>query len=193
LTQRSREYKIYSIGFVCLNQYISQQDCCKGVFMNKYRFFTVLLVTAMAFGLAFTSCSDGSGSSPKTITITGITDPPFPGVAEHPSTVEFNIFTFLDTFEWVAGAWDDINSTNKFAFNDTIIFPLFGENGPWTGSGSFLLRIQFNYDNGGWVAWWYTNGKELGLPDGWSPADLGAALPKYKITSANTTIPFSKF
>jgi len=165
--------------------------------MNKYRFFTVLLVTALAFGLVFTSCSDGSGNNPKTITITGITDPPFPGVPEHPSTVEFILVTNIGIgYLPVAWAWDDINSTNKFTFNDKITFPLFGENGPWTGSGSFCLRMQFNYDSGGWVAGWYSDGKtdaELGLQGNYGPADMDAVYPRYKITSANTTIPFSKF
>jgi len=101
-----------------------------------------------------------------------------------------------DGFVFICSAWDDVNSTNKFSFNDTITFPLFDDNGPWTGSGSFCLRIQFNDGKGGWAAWWYTDGKteaELGLSSDRSPEDLAAALPKHKITSANTIIPFSKF
>ena len=166
--------------------------------MNKYRFFTVVLVTTLAFGLTFTSCGDGSGNNtPKTITITGIRGDVIPWITGFPDTVEFSIFTSSpDGFVFLSRGWDDINSSNKFSYNDTITFPLFDDNGPWTGSGSFCLRIQFNDGKEGWISYWYTNGKkfdELGLPSNWSPADLAVALPRYKITSSTTTIPFSKF
>jgi len=134
--------------------------------------------------LFFTGCdngttSGGNNTDPKTITITGITDK-------------------TGNAQIIVGSWsgtDEILNASAVGsvFNNSVTFLLLDPNGnPWTGSGSFYLRINFS-DGSGHI---YVNGKtgdQLGITSSDSKAERFAKLPKYNISSVTSIIAFSQF
>jgi len=64
----------------------------------------------------------------------------------------------------------------------------FGTDNPWTGSGPYYIYIQLEPGYNGF----YTDGQSLSDLGITSESDKNK-LPKYNISSANSTIPFSKF
>jgi hypothetical protein len=136
--------------------------------------FTFVAVFLFVMIACDNGSTGGGNTDPKTISITGITG-----------------ITGLVSIE--------LNSKNDFNYSDakgtgtisdgSVMFELFTtiETAPWTGSGSFFLRLG-NMDG----VFIFTGGKtftELGIT---SEADI-AKLPKYSITSTKSTIPFSQF
>jgi hypothetical protein len=149
--------------------------------VKKFRVFWVTLVCLLALGLAFTSCGDLGGESnggdgiAKTIIITG-----FVGKAG----------SLIDIY----GSTSD--GTTVFAGHEKVsgssaVIPLVDIfHKPWTGTGSYCLEINMSG-----YRYYYTNGKslvELGIDVSGPDSDYDK-LPKYNISSANSTIDFSLF
>jgi hypothetical protein len=152
-------------------------------------FGIVTIVVAIGFSMA--ACDDGSGGpgggggsgAAKTITITGLT-----GMG---GSVEI----------WVENESYTVAHGKGTISNNSVTFTMYsGISGdsPWTGSGSYYLYLT-------WVdgpffgknIYFYSEGQtngQRGIDDSSfvRTSDL-RKLPKYNISSASSTIPFSKF
>jgi hypothetical protein len=135
-----------------------------------------MLAIALVLGMTVVSCDDGGGAA-KSITITGITG----------KTGEAMIMvgSSMDEAGMAAMGFGEISG-------GSVTFDLMNEQfKPFTGSGSYFLYLEF--EDGGYV---YTNGKtfdELGLNINSSEDEIYAKLPKYNISSENSSIAFNKF
>jgi hypothetical protein len=141
------------------------------------------IVMVVLFGsMAMLGCDNGTtgpgNTDPKTIIITGING--------HTGTGSIGITEpNLDDYAFATGT----------VSNNSIEFSLKYEDGDdWTGSGLYYILLEFSDDNGyGYI---YTDGKSLsslGLSSNSTEAQARAKIPKYNITSATSTIDFSKF
>jgi len=145
------------------------------------KFLFVMLAVVLVFGMM--ACSDsGDGTTPKqtgnakSITITGL--------VEKSGDIYFGILpSSTDGTYSAAGIGTISGNSAKIDLLDVNT----GE--PWTGSGSYYLAFSLEDES----TYIYTDGKtfaQLGITD----LDEDAhKLPKYNISSDNSTIPFSKF
>jgi hypothetical protein len=153
--------------------------------MKKGKILLGILVIALVFGMTVVGC-DGGGDDPKSITITGITS---------------NNFNFVSI--GIASGFDNSGEPTIIAvgFDDdynggsTVTLDLFTTNNgkKWTDSGSFYLGLLFE-DTGSQDGeiFFYSEGKKFSQLQILSGADFNN-LPKYKISSKNSSIAFSQF
>jgi len=153
---------------------------------NPTGFLGELLIAVMKNGgvdrltrMGTSPSSGNSSSSAKKITITGITS----------LTGLVNIFLCSSdvNIEDVWGQGSISNNSVTFSLRDT------NEEKLWTGSGSYVLYLDFDNTN---KVYFYTNGKtfaQLGISLGLSSDEVWSKLPKYNISSTMSTIPFSQF
>jgi hypothetical protein len=153
-----------------------------------------ILILVLVFGMMLVSCGDGDGDGStsgdggaKSITITGII-----GIPGNPDMVYF-------------GVWKnhDINKGGLVAegegriSNNSVTFSLFKGDDPFTGSGSYVLIPEFWSEGfSDEIPYVYTNGQTLvalGITASDNESSFFAKLPRYSISSATSTIPFSKF
>jgi hypothetical protein len=155
--------------------------------MLKKRFLLGMVILALVFGLTVFGCGggDGGGESSngngKTITITGIT-----GGAGEAFLEGHSSYLVDDIWVWAEGRIS----------GSSVTFSLLNEDdAPFTGSGSFYLGIEL--DNNDYSdEFVYTNGKtmaELGLSSSSSEDEFLSKIPKYNISSANSTIAVNQF
>lgn len=126
------------------------------------------------------STSGNSNVSAKSITITGL---PFKsGTVSDIGIYDVN----TETFFCLAEAEENIS-------NNSVTFTLIDEDGnPFTKSGSYSISLGIENDD----IYFYTNGKtlsELGINKISDSLEVFTKLPKYNISSAKSTIPFSQF
>jgi hypothetical protein len=94
-----------------------------------------------------------------------------------------------------------VKSMERNISNNSVTFSLLAypeyEGNPWTGSGSYFLELLGGTNTGDGFTGYYTDGKsyvELGMKDyPTSHMIYYDKLPRYNITSASSTIPYSKF
>jgi hypothetical protein len=140
----------------------------------KKNFLLGILVIALVFGMTVIGCDTGGNTDPKSITITGIPQ----------GTTDADIYImkgFSSQSDLVAGGPGVISGTSV---TFTLLTPSFKS---WTGNGSYYINVDLDDDE-----YYYTNGKtfaELGIN---GPEDAHK-LPKFNISSANSTIDLSKF
>ena len=159
--------------------------------MKKKRIFMVgLLVMILAFGMTVMGCGGdsgddegggGGGGSGKMITIEGITG----------KTGNAMIFISYDLWEESVAVGQKSISNNSAAIRllkyDSLTF--------WNGSGSYCILLHFEQDDAH-TYYIYTNGQTftgLGITSSSSEANIKSRIPKYTISSAASTIAFSKF
>jgi hypothetical protein len=149
--------------------------------MANKRFCLGMLVMVLAFGMSVVGCDDSldENDGGKSITVTGITG--------KTGDAMIMAFSSMDENGIVAMGMGKISS-------GSVSFSLIKDErmNPFTGSGSYFLMLQFDVDDSQYV---YSNGKtwaELGIT-GSSEDEVFSKLPKYNISSATSTIPFSKF
>jgi hypothetical protein len=145
--------------------------------------FSIFLAILLAFGLAFTSCDNGNtgNTGPKTIVITGL-----------PAGVFERAYINLSN-DGSGGA----NGEESIYSDDSIAIPLLdpwgGPSTPFTGSGSYRVELILITSANTYYHYVYTNGKTLAQL-GINSDDIDFdKLPKYKIISEVSIIPFSKF
>jgi hypothetical protein len=156
----------------------------EGTMKNKKNWLG-LLVMVLVFGMTVVGCGDGdddksTNGDAKTITITGIIG--------KTGRVALGVFSNIDKrYGVVAEAQSNVsnNSANFFLVDE--------HDNPFTGSGSYILLLNFWSDDSASV---YTNSQtliSLGLSKDSNDAEIDNKLPRYNITSATSTIDFGKF
>jgi hypothetical protein len=154
--------------------------------MTKKSSFVGTLVMALVFGITVVGCDDGSTSytantDPKAITITGLTG--------RSGNVEIILGDIVNNDDVVIARGQGIISDN------TVTVPLKNKDSDidWTGTGSYIIQLEFVVTDD---TWFYTNGKtwaELGITANTSEEEAFLKLPKYNIVSATSTIAFDQF
>ena len=148
---------------------------------NKIRLAMMLIFAMAAAGWA-------RGSQAKSITVTGITEKTGDaGIIVLSSFADDGVF---ETFGKGSISDNAVTFSLRNMEQDTL---------PWVDKGSFYLILRFSQDDSNYI---YTDGKtlaELGInKDAFTtklqnPKALDPLVPKYKISSTSSTIPFKKF
>jgi hypothetical protein len=135
---------------------------------NTLKIIGIVALVAVA-GFSMAACGGGGGGSigdsAKSITITDITG----------KTGEALIGILAD---WSSSDITAVEFKN-ISGNSVTVNLLTSSASPWTGSGSYYIMVIFNASEPTETTYVYTNGT--------------ASLQKYNISSANSTIAFSKF
>jgi hypothetical protein len=146
---------------------------------NKRNVWTIMAII-LAFAVAVTGCDQGGGDgggddSTKSITITGLSG----------RSGDVNVAVLTTDGYPVAMGMGTISG-------GSVTVPLLDADNydAWTGSGSFIISLWF--DSGTPDGYLYTDGKTM-VQLGINNSEDASKLPKYSITSAVSTIPFSKF
>jgi hypothetical protein len=147
----------------------------------------VIPALALALTFALVGCVEDDGDEdinkdPKTITITGISE-----------TGYAMIMVLNQNFDPLAMGMGAI-SINSFATLDLVDTNL----APWKGSGSFYLMLVIASDEefDDETMYLYTDGKsweQLQISEDMNMDAISSKLPRYNISSASSTIAFSKF
>ena len=147
--------------------------------VNK-KFWLVILVIILIFGMTIVSCDSSSTNVDKeqhNITITGLSG----------KTGNFLIllYSYLDASGTgvVAHAQGTISGNSIIASLEGI------DDTPWTNNGNYYIMLYI----GNYETYIYTNSLTLAQLGIQSVNDLYTKIPKYNITGAATTIAFSAF
>jgi hypothetical protein len=138
-------------------------------------------VLALTLIIALVGCIEDGGENvdegnkdPKTITITGI---------DAGSYADIKVVN--QAFEQVAsGSGPNSSGTATLTLMDNNFTP-------WTGNGSYYLTLMVDT-----TQYMYTDGKgwdDFEITEGMDEDEIMAKLPKYNISTANSTITFTKF
>jgi hypothetical protein len=164
--------------------------------MAKKKFWLGMLAMALVFGMTVVGCDNGSTSGgskggggntdPKEITVTGIPN------SLNASDVFIVVFSNLANDEAVSQGSGTISGTSitftLYAYHDKDVE---SEEIRWTGSGSYCLGLFFDDAGSQYV---YTGGKtfqQLGIT--FTSMNDYNKIPKYNISTANSSIVFSQF
>jgi len=152
--------------------------------MNKKMRFSVLaLALILTFSFLFAACrgkpiNETPGSIvPKTIVITGLSG--------KSGQVSVGVFSSADD--------PGVSGDGVIKEDGSVTVDLKNKNGtPWANTGSYFITLSLGSDE----FFVYSNGKnrtQIGIKGTESEEQLFEKMPKYKISSTTSTIPFNLF